>query len=56
MIAEAVLLYAERNIDFIDAYNGCWMRSQGISEVYTFTKGHYKRLESEGIRVLIPGA
>ena len=56
LIAEAVLLYAERNIDFIDAYNGCWMRAQGMSEVYTFDESHYKRLEPEGIRVLVPGA
>ena len=56
LIAEAVLLYAERNIDFIDAYNACWMRAQGINEVYTFDESHYRRLEPEGIKVLVPGA
>ena len=56
LIAEAVLLYTERNIDFIDAYNGCWMRAQGINEVYTFDESHYRRLEPEGIKVLVPGA
>jgi predicted nucleic-acid-binding protein len=53
-IAEAILLYVDRNVDFIDAYNGCWMRAQGITQVYTFDESHYKRLE--GIEVLVPGA
>lgn len=53
-IAEAILLYVDRNVDFIDAYNGCWMRAQGITQVYTFDESHYRRLE--GIEVLVPGA
>lgn len=55
IIAEAALLYAERNVDFIDAYNTCWMRAQGINEVYTFDETHYRRFAKEGITVLLPG-
>lgn len=56
LIVEAILLYVDRNIDFIDAYNGCWMKVQGITQVYTFDESHYRRLEVDGIRVLVPGA
>lgn len=52
LVGRAILLYAEKNVDFIDAYNSCWMRDQGLTEVYTFDARHYKRLE--GISPLIP--
>lgn len=45
LLAEAVLIYADKNIVFIDAYNGCWMKDQGVATVYTFDEKHYKRLE-----------
>lgn len=56
LIAEAILLYVDRNVDFIDAYNGCWMKAQGTTQVYTFDESHYRRLEMEGIKTLVPGA
>lgn len=54
LIAGATLLYVDRNVDFIDAYNACWMKARGISEVYTFDESHYRRLE--GIKVLVPSS
>lgn len=56
LIAEAILLYVDRNVDFIDAYNGCWMKAQGITQVYTFDESHYRRLEVEGIKAVVLGA
>lgn len=54
LIATAVLVYADRNIDFIDAYNFCWMSDQEVTKVYTFDERHYKRLE--GIETVVPEA
>lgn len=31
MVAKAMILYADANIDFVDAYNGVWMQEQGLS-------------------------
>lgn len=53
LMAEAILLYVDQNVDYIDAYNACWMRTQGIAQVYTFDEHHYRRLE--GIETLVPG-
>ncbi|MCS6902710.1 MAG: PIN domain-containing protein [Candidatus Bipolaricaulota bacterium] len=54
LIGSAILLYADRNIDFIDAYNACWMRERGLSRACTFDKKHFARVE--GIVPLVPGA
>jgi predicted nucleic-acid-binding protein len=54
LMAEAILLYVDQNLDYIAAYNACWMRTQGIAQVYTFDERHYRRLE--GIETLAPGA
>ena len=52
LITEAVFTYADENIDFVDAFNGCWMNQQGIETVYTFDHKHYKRIP--GIRAKTP--
>ncbi len=53
IITEAAFLYADQNVDFIDAYNACWMKREGLAHVYTFDVKHYRRFE--GIRPQIPG-
>lgn len=53
LVAEAVVLYAERGVDFIDACNACWMRDRGILNIYTFDKRHYRRLG--GVSIHVPG-
>lgn len=53
LAAKAVILYAEKRIDFIDAYNFCWMKDRKILDAYTFDRRHYSRLE--GIEVHVPG-
>jgi predicted nucleic acid-binding protein len=44
--------YAEKNIDYIDAYTACWMKDHDISVIYTFDKRHFSRVE--GIEVRVP--
>ncbi|MEA3238888.1 MAG: PIN domain-containing protein, partial [Candidatus Bipolaricaulota bacterium] len=44
LLLQATLLYADQNIDFIDAYNGCWAKNQKIPLVFTFDQRHYKRI------------
>jgi len=52
LLVQATLLYADQNIDFIDAYNGCWAKNQKIPLVFTFDQRHYRRIP--GITVKIP--
>ena len=44
-LAQAVTLYADLNIDFIDAYNAVWMKDQGLSKVITFDLKHFNRVQ-----------
>jgi predicted nucleic-acid-binding protein len=43
-LAQAVTLYADLNIDFIDAYNAVWMKDQGLAKVITFDIKHFNRV------------
>jgi predicted nucleic acid-binding protein len=36
MLADALVLYARRNIDFIDAYNAVFMKYKGLREIYSY--------------------
>ncbi|MBI1741981.1 type II toxin-antitoxin system VapC family toxin [Candidatus Acetothermia bacterium] len=54
LVGRAILLYADKNIDFVDAYNIFWMKEQGLSEAYTFDVKHFAR--AEGITPLVPGS
>lgn len=45
VVIDALLAYGEAKVDFIDAYNACWMRERGLSGVATFDKQHYSRLQ-----------
>jgi predicted nucleic-acid-binding protein len=54
LIGQAIVLYAHKNLDFIDAYNAYWMKEHGLSQVYTFDKKHF--LQAEGVKPLVPGA
>ena len=52
--AQAVNIYADKNIDYIDAYTTCWMKAHDISVIYTFNKKHFSRVD--GIEVRVPQA
>ena len=53
LVVRAILWYAEKNVDFADAYNAAWLLGQGIKTAYTFDRKHFARLE--GIKALVPG-
>ncbi len=52
LLAQAVSLYVDQNIDFIDAYNGIWMRERGLSKAVTFDVKHFSRIG--GITAISP--
>jgi len=45
LILKAVIWYADRNVDFIDAYNAAWMEQKGIEKIYTFDQKHFARFD-----------
>lgn len=51
LIAEALVLYGRKNIDYIDAYNAVLMRPLGLKEIYSYDKDFDK---IEGIHRLEP--
>jgi predicted nucleic-acid-binding protein len=46
VVVLAMDLYADRNIDFIDAYNTCWMTAHGLDTIYTFDRRHFARIDN----------
>lgn len=54
LLLQAVVWYADKNVDFIDAYNAAWMRGRGLTDAWTFDARHFKRFEHLTVRV--PGA
>lgn len=38
--------YAEKNVDFIDAYNAAWMQLHGLQFACTFDNKHFSRFDS----------
>ena len=53
LVLQAVTDYFEKNVDFIDAYNGAWLLAQGMNAVLTFDQLHFSRLD--GITAKLPG-
>ena len=54
LLAQAVTDFAERNVDFIDAYNAAWSAVNAIDAICTFDRKHYQRLDSPSARA--PGS
>ncbi len=52
IIALAMAVYVDKNIDFIDAYNALWMGENDLDQVVTFDTKHFSRVE--GIRAKTP--
>lgn len=52
LILKSIIWYAEKNVDFIDAYNAAWMDEQGIGRIYTFDQKHFSRFDD--LEVLRP--
>ncbi|MGZ9235307.1 MAG: PIN domain-containing protein [Anaerolineales bacterium] len=45
LILKAIIWYAEKNVDFIDAYTAAWMEQKGIEKIYTFDQKHFVRFD-----------
>lgn len=45
LILKAIIWYAEKNVDFIDAYNAAWMDQKEIGKIYTFDQKHFARFD-----------
>ena len=52
LISRAVVWYAGKNVDFIDAYHAAWMLREGVARAYTFDQKHFRRFD--GIAAEIP--
>jgi predicted nucleic-acid-binding protein len=52
LLLQAAVMYAEKNVDFIDAYNAAWMMKQDVEKAYTFDQKHFNRFD--GLTVLLP--
>ena len=44
LILNALTIYVEKNIDYIDAYNALILKNKGITELYSYDK-HYDRMD-----------
>jgi uncharacterized protein len=53
LVLQAISWYADKNVDFIDAYNAAWLTAEGLEKVFTFDRKHFSRIE--GIAVSVPG-
>ena len=53
LLLQAIFWYADRNIDFVDAFNAAWALDQGVTVTCTFDRKHFSRIE--GLEVLVPG-
>jgi predicted nucleic-acid-binding protein len=52
LILQAITWYAEKNADFLDAYNASWLAEKGVETAYTFDQKHFLRFE--GLKVKAP--
>ena len=53
LLLKAIYWYADRNVDFTDAFNAAWLLARGLTTVYTLDQKRFTRLE--GIRVQVTG-
>jgi predicted nucleic-acid-binding protein len=52
LILQAIVPYANKNVDFIDAYNAAWMIKNNVDKIYTFDQKHFHRFH--GIMIEVP--
>jgi predicted nucleic acid-binding protein len=45
LVSDAMFAYEVSKVDFIDAYNACWMKQQRLQRVVTFDEAHFARLD-----------
>jgi len=44
LILNALTLYGDKNIDYVDAYNALLLKEQGIKEVYSYER-HFDKID-----------
>jgi len=44
IIIEALAVYAEKNTDYIDAFNACSLKRQSVAELYSYDR-HFDRID-----------
>jgi uncharacterized protein len=54
LLLQAIVPYADKNVDFIDAFNVGWMVKNNVDKIYTFDQKHFNRFA--GISVKTPAA
>jgi predicted nucleic-acid-binding protein len=52
LILQAITWYAEKNVDFADAFNAAWLLNEGMTTACTFDRKHFARLD--GVTVFTP--
>jgi predicted nucleic-acid-binding protein len=52
LVLQAIVPYADKNVDFIDAFNAAWMVKNDVDKIYTFDQKHFNRFE--GITAELP--
>jgi len=52
LVTQALDLFVNKNIDFVDAYSICWMKATNLMTAYTFDQRHFSRVPGLDVRVL----
>jgi predicted nucleic acid-binding protein len=52
LVSQAAVWFANKNVDFIDAYNAAWMSRESVTTVCTFDRRHFERFG--GLKVVLP--
>ena len=52
-LVQAVVLFEEKNVNFVDARHAAWLLEQPSKQVYTFDQKHFRRFEH--LQVVVPG-
>jgi len=53
LMLQAISWYADKNVDFIDAFYAAWLTARGLTVACAFDRKHFSRLE--GVTVMVPG-
>ena len=53
LLLQAISWYADKSVDFVDAFNAAWLLAHGLETSYTFDYEHFSRIE--GVTVRVPG-
>lgn len=52
IVSEAIVLYRDGNIDFIDAWVVAFAKASGVQAIFTFDRRHFKGID--GIEMMTP--